>query len=36
LAEGLALCIGEFGFKHGSGDVDEATIMSYANETSKT
>lgn len=32
LAEGLALCIGEFGFKHTSGDVDEATIMSYTEE----
>ncbi|HOM01466.1 MAG TPA: cellulase family glycosylhydrolase [Acetivibrio sp.] len=30
--QGLALCIGEFGWKHTDGDVDEATIMSYCQE----
>ncbi len=30
--QGLALCIGEFGWKHTDGDVDEATIMSYCKE----
>jgi mannan endo-1,4-beta-mannosidase len=31
--QGLALCIGEFGWKHtGDKDVDEATIMSYCKE----
>lgn len=31
LAQGLCLVIGEFGFKHTSGDVDEAYLISYAN-----
>lgn len=30
--QGLALCIGEFGWNHSDGDVDEATIMSYCQE----
>ena len=30
---GLCLVIGEFGYKHSDGDVDEAYIMSYAQET---
>lgn len=30
--QGLALCIGEFGWDHSDGDVDEATIMSYCKE----
>lgn len=32
LNKNLALVIGEFGIKHTNGDVDEATIMSYAQE----
>ncbi|AZH29644.1 cellulase family glycosylhydrolase [Paenibacillus sp. M-152] len=32
LNKNLALLIGEFGIKHTSGDVDEATIMSYAEQ----
>ncbi|WP_342428990.1 cellulase family glycosylhydrolase [Paenibacillus sp. FSL L8-0158] len=32
LNKNLALVIGEFGIKHTSGDVDEATIMSYAEQ----
>ncbi len=28
----LAVCIGEFGFKHSSGDVDEEYILKYCNE----
>ncbi|MBM7603965.1 mannan endo-1,4-beta-mannosidase [Metabacillus crassostreae] len=30
--QGLALIIGEFGYKHTDGDVDEATIMSYSQQ----
>ncbi|MFZ5987337.1 MAG: cellulase family glycosylhydrolase [Bacillota bacterium] len=30
--QGLALVIGEFGWKHSSGDVDEATILNYCQE----
>jgi mannan endo-1,4-beta-mannosidase len=30
--QGLALCIGEFGWYHSDGDVDEAKILSYCNE----
>ena len=30
---GLCLVIGEFGYKHSDGDVDEAYIMEYAQET---
>lgn len=30
--QGLALCIGEFGYTHSDGDVDEATILSYCKE----
>ncbi len=30
--QGLALCIGEFGWNHSDGNVDEATIMSYCQE----
>ncbi len=30
--QGLALCIGEFGWNHSDGDVDEASIMSYCKE----
>ncbi len=33
LNQDLALCIGEFGWNHSDGDVDEATIMSYCEET---
>lgn len=33
LNQGLALCVGEFGCNHSDGDVDEATIMSYCEET---
>lgn len=32
LNKNLALIIGEFGIKHTNGDVDEATIMSYAQQ----
>ncbi|WP_313957965.1 glycoside hydrolase family 5 protein [Paenibacillus xylanexedens] len=32
LAIGVPVIIGEFGFQHTSGDVDEATIMSYAQQ----
>ncbi|MEK4059746.1 MULTISPECIES: cellulase family glycosylhydrolase [Paenibacillus] len=32
LALGLPVIIGEFGYKHTSGDVDEATIMSYSQQ----
>lgn len=32
LAIGVPVIIGEFGYQHTSGDVDEATIMSYAEE----
>src|SRR5690625_1028421 len=31
--QGLALVIGEFGHRHTDGDVDEATIMSYSEQT---
>ncbi len=34
LNQGLSLCIGEFGYNHSDGDVDEATIMSYCEEKS--
>ena len=30
--QGLALCIGEFGWYHSDGDVDEAQILSYCQE----
>lgn len=30
--QGLALCIGEFGWYHSDGDVDEAKILSYCKE----
>ena len=33
LAQGLALCIGEFGWKHSGGDVDEEAILSYCQQT---
>ena len=33
LNQDLALCIGEFGWNHSDGDVDEETIMSYCEET---
>ena len=33
LSEGLCVCIGEFGYLHSDGDVDEAYIMSYCEET---
>lgn len=32
LNKGLALCIGEFGFKHSNGDVDEKYILDYCKE----
>ncbi|GAS80463.1 cellulase family glycosylhydrolase [Paenibacillus amylolyticus] len=32
LAIGVPVIVGEFGFKHTSGDVDEATILSYAQQ----
>ncbi|WP_010244105.1 cellulase family glycosylhydrolase [Acetivibrio cellulolyticus] len=32
LDQGLAICVGEFGWNHSDGDVDEATIMSYCKE----
>jgi mannan endo-1,4-beta-mannosidase len=32
LSQGLALCIGEFGFRHTSGDVDEQYILDYCQE----
>ena len=32
LKQNLCVCIGEFGFDHSDGDVDEAYIMSYCNE----
>lgn len=32
LNKGLALCIGEFGFKHSNGDVDEQYILDYCKE----
>lgn len=32
LAVGAPLCIGEFGFKHTDGDVDEYTIMQYSTQ----
>ncbi|HDR6246492.1 TPA: glycoside hydrolase family 5 protein [Bacillus cereus] len=32
LNQGLALIIGEFGYKHTNGDVDEETIMSYSQQ----
>lgn len=34
LNKNLALCIGEFGWNHSDGDVDEAYIMSYCEEKS--
>lgn len=30
--KGLAVCIGEFGYKHRDGDVDEATIINYCKQ----
>lgn len=33
LSQNLALVIGEFGWRHTDGDVDEATIMSYSEQT---
>ena len=33
ITRGLCLVVGEFGYKHSDGDVDEAYIMSYAQET---
>ncbi|MCM1334130.1 MAG: glycoside hydrolase family 5 protein [Bacteroides sp.] len=33
LSKGLCLCIGEFGYNHSDGDVDEAYIMEYCAET---
>lgn len=33
LQQNLCLCIGEFGYKHSDGDVDEAYIMSYCKTT---
>jgi mannan endo-1,4-beta-mannosidase len=32
LNKGLAVIVGEFGYQHTSGDVDEATIMSYSQQ----
>lgn len=31
-SQGLAICVGEFGWNHSDGDVDEAAIMRYCNE----